>query len=425
MAKERYNKLTRVELFDSEYLADKSDSFFINSVIIPKLKERKEVSILCSFSYFTANYTDMFLFHQLSELVKHGCSLYLLMWDINAQSHPYFVKIINERHIAPEQMIQEKMGEVLSILSALGTPMSRIHVYRASEMLSRFIKKQSPNLFVKYYEVAEKMNLNMLVLKHKVSHLLQMPLDLFFAYYLQELYPEDMSQPIEAMVCYDYQYEIYAGVRSVLHEKALGKSVKPALLMCRPHPYLVREGALPEIGMSQEALVQHVLACNPSEQEILQMYEVVIASVLKECELFTRDKKVSLFGFDEFMRKNKALPKHNQQVSLGHNLYRYLQFFETKLDRSTTQRIVHLESMPDTVKFARLLSRKRLVQILQNVDGTTNATQLAKQLQIARSNLSNYLKMLRKNGFITIDSEGFIHKNISAISMNFELGLKQ
>ncbi|MEK6948926.1 MAG: winged helix-turn-helix domain-containing protein [Nanoarchaeota archaeon] len=415
--------LKPVTFAGSEYEAEQSDIIFVNSVIAPKLSLGKEVNIFCSFSYFTPNYADLFFLRELAELSKKKCNLYLILWDINAETHPYFIKIINERHISPEQMILEKIEEIKAIFRYLGAPENRINLYRATEVLNRFIKKQTPNLFVKYYEAVEKMSLNELVLEHKISHLIQMPLDLFYAYFLQELYPEDVINPIECIICYDYQYEIYAAMRTVLQEKGLGKNIKPVILICPSHPYLVKEGGLPELDMSKEAVVQQMLFCNPSLEEINKMYQVVLQRVLSEFELLEKNGKISVLKLSDFLKQNKTLPLENQLVSLGYNLYSYLQYFGKKLESGSPERITHLTSVADTVKLAKVLSSKRLVEVFQTIDGEKNATQLAKQLKIARSNMSKYLKVLNDNHFIEIDSGGIIRKKIYGIRANFEVGL--
>src|SRR3989338_1640201 len=234
-------------------------------------------------------------------------------------------------------MILEKIEEIKAVFRSLGAPENRINLYRATEVLNRFIKKQNPNLFVKYYEATEKMSLNELLLEHKISHLIQMPLDLFYAYFLMELYPEDINGPIECIICYDYQYEIYAAMRAVLHEKGLGKNIKPAILICPSHPYLEKEGGLPELDMSKEAVVQHVLFCNPSLEDIHKMYLVVLHKVLSDFELLEKNGKISVLKLSDLLRLSKTLPIENQLVSLGYNLYNYLQYFSRKLESGSSK----------------------------------------------------------------------------------------
>ncbi|MEM4240186.1 MAG: winged helix-turn-helix domain-containing protein [Candidatus Woesearchaeota archaeon] len=408
---------------ESKYDADENDALFIKSVIIPQINAGENVNIFCSTSYFTTNYTDLFFLGELAELVKKGCTLYLMVWDINAECNPYFIRIINERHISAEQLLNEKIQEVASILSSLGANPSKVHIYRASDAIKRFVRKESPNLFVKYYEATERMSLNNLILKHKVSHLIQMPMDIFFAYFFNELYPEDIADNIDCIICYDYQYEIYSEMRNILHDKGLWKIVKPALLICPTHPYLSRNESLPEAGMSREAIVQHILACNPSSEDIRQMYDVVLRRTLSEYTLLEKNDRIVMLKYPEFLKRNKHLPHHNQLVSLAHNLHRYLEILYSKITKEKPAHVAYLKNVADTINIAKILSKKRLVQILQQIDGTKNATEIAKSLQIARSNMSNYLKTLKKNNLIEIDSEGRIRRKISAVKANFEVGI--
>lgn len=64
------------------------------------------------------------------------------------------------------------------------------------------------------------------------------------------------------------------------------------------------------------------------------------------------------------------------------------------------------------------------MELLKAIDGNKNATQLAKELKIARSNMSSYLNELKKNNLVDTDQEGKVHRKISAITANFEVGIR-
>src|SRR3989344_3715580 len=125
----------------SDYILEEQDTSILRNVILPKIKQGKNVNVFCSFSYFTPNYTGIFLMHELSNLVKQGCTAYLVMWDINCEVHPYFETVLRQEGLTPEQLIEKKIQEVIALHNAFKTPQSRLHVYRASDVLNRFVHK--------------------------------------------------------------------------------------------------------------------------------------------------------------------------------------------------------------------------------------------------------------------------------------------
>ena len=406
----------------SEYLVDSSDAGLVRSALSPKLKQGKTVNVFCAFSYFTSNYSGIFLMRELSDLIKQGCTVYLVMWDVNCECHPYFVQILKEKGGTPEKIIDEKMDEIISVFQAFGTPMSKLHLYRASDTMNRFIRKQTPNLFLKFYSAMEMLSLNHLAHKHKASHLIQMPLNMFFAQYFHELYPEELNDKIEAIVCYGYQESIMSTVRNVMPSEM--NILKPALLALPPHPYLIYSGVLPEMNMDRDVLIQHILAHNPNQEAIAQTYNVILKRFLKDFELLDNSGKVKVLKFDEFMRQNSDLSLNNQQVSLAYSLHSYLQQVKTSLNRNENPEVMRLTNGQDTVKYAKILGRKRLIDVLKHIDGKKNATQLSKELKIARSNMSSYLNLLKKHDLVSIAESGAIQRKVSAISANFEVGLR-
>lgn len=95
---------------------------------------------------------------------------------------------------------------------------------------------------------------------------------------------------------------------------------------------------------------------------------------------------------------------------------------QQKLEPVTAAKTIQLNNA-DTVRYAKLLSKPRILDILHKANGTKNSTQLAKELKMARSNLSTYLNTLKKEDLIEIDEEGRVHRKINAIKANFEVGI--
>jgi hypothetical protein len=415
----------KIPLGYSEYITQPEDLALLKSVVLPKLEQGKPVNLFCSFSYFTSNYSGIFLVNELSNLIKKGCNLYLIMWDINSQSHRRFQRILNhqEHKITAEEIIDQKINEVLDLFHTFKVPKSKINIYRASDVLQRFIKKQDPNLFIQFYSILERTELNELVHKHKASHLIQMPLDMFFANFFHKLYPEDIKSKIDLALAFGYQEKIYLETRKRMYKQEIIYNLSPLLLVLPHYPYLIHNDDLPEWRMSRDSIVTHILSCEVEKEEIEQMYDVVLKKVLDKFELLDEKNKVRILSLKEFLREHKKLSFEKQKISLGYNVFNYLQKVKDMVVPMKKERILRLSNYNDIAKYSKLLSRKPLVSILKHINGKQNATQLAKELKIARSNMSTYLQTLKSNNLITIDKEGIIHRNINVINTNFEVGV--
>lgn len=412
-----------ISLGYSEYITDPHDSGFFKSLIVPKLKQKKPVNLYCSLSYFTSNYTGIFMMSELANLMKQGLSVYLVMWDINCQSHQRFRRIVQQTAETPEQIIQSKMDEIASLFQLFKAPMEILHLYRASDVFNRFMKKQEPNLFIQFYWILEKIKLDELVHNHKASHLIQMPLDVFFANFFHELYPEDLSERMEVKLMYPYQEAISKEVRNLMYQHEVTTSPNPLFLLLPPYPYLFYNNAIPDFGMSRDALVSHITACKPTDSQIMQMYYVVLKKMLQEFELLDNEHTLHTLSWDDFLQKHATLSLENQQVSLGYNIHKYLTDIKNRLKAQEKPGVLRLSSTDDAVKYSKLLSRKPMVEILRKIDGKKNATQLAKELKMAKSNMSTYLSLLKHHNLISIEPNGSIKRAITAINTNFEVGL--
>lgn len=420
---EFYNRYEDVEIAGNNYITTREDAKLIKNIIQPKLKQKEPVNIFCSFSYFTSNYTGIFLMNELSRLMKKGCNVHLIMWDLNCESHPHFDKVLLKKGLTPAQLIEEKIQEINQIFNSFNTPMQKLKMYKASDVLNRFIKKQEPNLFLEFYKTMGRLNLNNLIHHHKASHLIQMPFDIFFANSLHQLYPE-RAQRIEAVLCYGYQERIFRPVLKAMSSHEITGNLQMPFLVIPPHPYLIYNGALPDWNMSRDAIVHHILSFDPSELEIKQLYKVILKKFLNKYVLLDKEKKVKELNYNEFMNKQEKAGIEEKQVSLAYNFYKYISGIKEKAKPKESSKVLHLQNRKETVKLAKILSRQRLVELLNAIDGRKNATQLAKEMQVARSNMSSYLNELKRNELIRIDENGRVHRKVSAITANFEVGIR-
>jgi hypothetical protein len=176
--------------------------------------------------------------------------------------------------------------------------------------------------------------------------------------------------------------------------------------------------------MTRDEVVHHIVGCDPTAEDIQNMYTAILRHFLKEFELLGKERTIQKFNLDVFLQKNKKADLLAQQTSLGYNLYQYLSSVKANIEAELKPTVLHLESGKDAIAYGKLLSKKPIVEILKRADGSRNATQLARELKIARSNMSVYLSELKTYKLISIDGAGKISRRISAITTNFEVGLR-
>jgi len=415
-----YDMTKTLKICYTDYLKDSAEANLVKKTILPKLKQGKSANLFCSFSYFTPNYTGIYLMNEIANFVKDGFDAYLVMWDINCQSHPHFKRIMENQRKSSEEVIDEKMNEIGAIFNSFGVPSNKLHIYRASEVLTRFIHKQTPNLFIQFYGIMEKLDLNNLLHKHKASHLIHMPLDVFFANFLHQLFPEEMNGPIDVSLIYGYQEEITRKVRKTMYEQEIINTLSPLLMVLPPHPYLIHNQVIPNWDMSREAVVQHMIAAKPTTEQILQMYEVILSKFLNTVELADHDFSQEM-NIKKLIEQHPKLSDDQQLISLGYNMHRFLQLVKEKI-QSPGSVVRQVANEDELVKYSRLLSKKPVIRILKSINGQMNSTQLAKHLNIARSNLSNYLKLLEMHEFIEFAADGVVHRKVHGLATNFEVG---
>jgi DNA-binding transcriptional ArsR family regulator len=399
------------------------DKEVVQNFIISKLKQNRPVNVFCSFSYFTSNYTGIFLLNEVANLTKQGAKVFLVMWDINCQAHPKFKRILQQRNITPEALLNEKIEELKQILTVVGVREGACKIYKASDVLKRFVRKDEPPLFATYYSIMEKIDFGNLVHRHKGSHLVHMPLDMAFCNFFSQLYPEDLSEPIDVALMYQYQEELCNEIRQIMHKKEITNSLSPAFLVLPEHPYLLHNHSIPEWNMSADQVVHHMMQCKPTSAQIDQMYTSVLNKRLSALDFLDTNSSHEKLNTKTFTSKDKELPLEKRWVNLGYNLHNYLQQVKQKVGTHHQKSSLNIGTIDDITKIAKLLSKRPIVEILNAITGSQTASQLAKEISMAKSNMSTYLKLLREHNLIHVDEQGIIHRTINAISANFELGV--
>jgi len=139
----------------------KQDEKDFNLEIKPEWKDGKQMNIFCSFTYITPNYSVLFTLNELKKFVDQGNhKIFLVIWDMNTLSNPYFKRMCSSRKISnPDFFIDQKIAELKDLVESLGFDREKFAIYKSSELWKRFISYSEENLFQEFYSVLAQMQI--------------------------------------------------------------------------------------------------------------------------------------------------------------------------------------------------------------------------------------------------------------------------
>ena len=83
------------------------------------------------------------------------------------------------------------------------------------------------------------MHIKDFVANNKVSHLIQVPMDIFFCNYLHKLCPEDTNKAIDIAFFGQDKENLYVSTRELMINDGLIENKKPIFVIIKNFPYLI------------------------------------------------------------------------------------------------------------------------------------------------------------------------------------------
>lgn len=408
---------------EKNYKCYETDEYLYNSYIKTKLKLRENVKLFCSFTYITPNYINLFILNELSKLAKEGYELFIVIWDMNSITNNYFKRQISPSigHENPSQFMDKKIKEIENLLYSLDVDPKKIHIYKSSDLWKRMISIKNPNLFLKLYQILTSMNISEFTFKHKISHFIQMPADLFFANYFNILFPEDTEKPMDVIFAGDNKEIIYVKTRQLLYENGFICSGKPIFLFAGKSPYIIADDIVPELNMSLEEIISILNRCQLNEDDIKNLFETIISDKLSIAHYLNAKGDLLEIPIKLFPITIKKLPLENKNFSIAYNLYDYMRLFEQGFKNTRGyNNALKLTNKDQIYQIGKLFKSKPLVEVMLYADGTKTISQIAKAINKQVANVSSYVNTLRKDGFVSIDHEGKVKRNYDAVKINLD-----
>lgn len=404
------------------YSCDEKDEGLFNSFIKPRLKSKEKVRLFCSFTYITPNYINLFIINELAKLAKEGYELFVIVWDMNSITNKYFKRQVVHAlgTESPAAFMDKKVQEIERIFSSLGVGPAQLHLYKSSDVWKRMVNVQNHDLFLKLYHILTSLKIGEFASPHKVSHLIQMPADMFFANFFHLLYPEDAEGPMDVALLGNNKEEIYKKTRQLMYDEGIIGMEKPAFLITKHVPYIILDETVPEWNLSLEEVIRIFNGCKLNEHDINELFEIILKDKLDTFHYY--DTKNNLIETDQsqISKVIHKLPIENQMFTLGYNLYKYMNSFKAKFTQTEMpSRVLSIKSKEQLLEIGKVIKSKPLVEMLHLADGTKTISQIAKLSKKQIANTSMYVSNLKKAGLVTVDSGGKVKRAYDAVKINF------
>ena len=407
-------------MIKNNYLIYEKDITSYENIIVPKLSAGKRPNLLCSFTYITPNYTVIHTIKELAKLEKEGYMIHLILWDINSLTHRY-----SRNHNNPNiyEFTNERIKEVKGIARSFGMNEEFFKIHKSSELWKRLILISKPPLFQEMYEIMTDIRVKDLAINEKISHLMQMPADMFVANYFHVLCPEEIDKPIDVFYFNRNKETLHKKVREEMFRKGLTNMERPVFLIAENLPYLIFESSLPEWNLGIDEITYIVTGKKPTVEESKTLVSLILSEVIGEFKVTEGEERTGL-STEELIKKIPKMKKRDLYITLAENLYIYLQKVKSGVVEKTDEsELLHVYNKKKASDLGKILKSKIYLEIILLADGTKNTTEIAKRLKKQVSNISVYINQLKNMGFVRI-VDGKVKRAFKGVNMNFEVGLR-
>lgn len=409
----------------SVYAADKED---FESKVKPEIEEGKQLNIFSSFTYITPNYSVLFTLEELKKFTRSGnYKVFLVLWDMNTISNAYFRRLRTLKKIADiGTFLDQKIDEIRMIAHSLGFTKENLLIYKSSDIWKRLISYKEEDLFQQFYSVLAQMRIKSYEsLSDKISHLIQVPMDIFFCNYFHKLYPEDLDREIDLAYFGKNKEALYPLTRELMLKNGLIEKKNPLFIEMKGFPYIIHNDSVPEWNMSERDIKEVVMGFDFKKKEnILAMFhhlEENAGSIQVKI-----DKKKEEFSYEVFSKQFDNTPLEELKRILSENLHDYLQKRKEHYKESNgevEESILNLSKKSDVKSMGSVLKSSIALEILIRADGTRNTTKIAKEISKSVPTISTYVLKLKEKGLIRVLPNGNLRRTVKGVKINFELGV--
>lgn len=392
--------------------------------IQPEIEQGKQLNVFCSFTYITPNYSILFTLEELKEFVKSGnYKVFIVMWDMNALANPYFKRLQAIKKIPnSEAFINEKLQELRDLAHSLGFNQENLQIYKSSDLWKRLISYKEENLFQQFYSVIAQLKIKNYYVSDKISHLIQIPMDIFFCNYFHELYPEDLEHEIDIAYFGQNKESLYKLTRELMLESGIISHKNPLFVIMKNMPYLIKEDKVPEWNMGLREIKDIISAMELTKREIFDLFK----HIGQNFTLTDEENKDTDYDYEKLYQLHKDSEVDILKMKLSENLFKYLQqrkkdFF--KASGQVEEPILNVSTRQDVKNVGKVLKSTIALEILLKADGTRNTTKISKELGKSIATISTYVNRLKRLNLIRVLEDGTLKRKVKGFKVNLELGV--
>lgn len=412
------------KLFNGNLHVYKKDISYWNQIVKPKISAGEKPCIFYTATYLTPNYYSLLEFNELVRFAKKGFRIIIVLLDLNSLAHKQ-AKVLLQDFKTEEELLEAKVEEVKKIAISLGIPKEDLIVNRSSKIWKRLVAFSKPPIFFQLYSLLMEFNAQELNNPRRISHLIQMPMDMFIARYYHILYPEHISKPIDAMLVRSTREHAYLKTRTKMFEKGLINIEKPIFIVLNYMPYLIYDDLIPEWNMPIDEIKYVVSNLNPSKDELAFLLEWLRNGQGEKFKI-AEGQKITKTSIAGIKKRAGSLQQADLNATISLNLYSYLQWMREKMkDCDTKSNILEVYTKEQTAEIGSILKSSIHLQILELADGNSTITQIAKRLDKQIANVSKYITQLKQAGLVEQTAKGTIIRSVNNITFNLDEGFQK
>jgi hypothetical protein len=283
------------------------------------------------------------------------------------------------------------------------------------------ISFKDEDLFYRFYEVLTQMSIKDFSSDNKISHLIQIPMDLFFCNYLHKLYPEDMNRDIDLSFFVASREKIYMKTRNIMIKNTIINSKRPLFIVLDDFPYLLNNYNTPEWNMSLKEIRSIMLKSNLSKIDLFKIFKFIC-----ETDEICVNKKLVKLDYFDFVEKHSKNKIGKLLNIISELLYNYLQHYKKIYENNSGkiyEDVLNLSKREDVKSIGQILKSNIALEILLLADGSRNTTQISRQIGKSVATISTYASRLKKSNFIRLLPNGKLKRNIKGIKINLDVGM--
>lgn len=363
-----------------------------------KVKGGEKPNVFVSFTYITPNYESLQTFEYVAAMSKVA-NVYAMQWDINVRANKQFKKFLsNMPDKNSHEIIEEINEEIKNVLKAFGANMENIYLIKSTDMWRKFTKS---DLYLKYFRVLSKIKERDYD-RAKISHLLQLPLEVVISVNFKELFPEIAEKDIGVMLTHKKRLNLYEEVRRILYDEGVSEEKEPKLIELADFPYYYYDDKIPDWRHGINTIFDLVSKSDNDKEDIKRLVSVL------EPEKLELEKKegIEKIPKEEIEGEFENLPEEKIDITIASIIHEWLQEKknqyekEVKKESKEGNRRKRVSSKKEMKNIGSIMRSETAMKILEKCDGKKSVTEIGKELEMQVSNVSNYVKKLEEADLI-------------------------